>query len=246
MNPGSNLSWSHYRLLLTIKDENKRKEYEHIVETEGLSKRELEELIKKEKNKKNSNKTAILVEKRGLLNLHKLSKIENISITTFYLDLGFRVYLDKLEKANNAYTDGSIVRVKESKNDYNFTLMNEDQNNKLYTYKGFIKEIVDGDTLWVILELGFNTWTTKKVRLRGINAASVETPPGKKAKKFISDQLKPCSFVIVKTYWRDKYNRYLADIFYDKNEGDANVVAEKGTYLNQLLLDKGLARKYSL
>ncbi|MBN2442801.1 MAG: hypothetical protein JXJ04_15700, partial [Spirochaetales bacterium] len=46
LNPGSNLTWSHYRLLLTIKDENKRKEYEHIIETEGLSKRELEELIK--------------------------------------------------------------------------------------------------------------------------------------------------------------------------------------------------------
>ncbi|MBN2443738.1 MAG: thermonuclease family protein, partial [Spirochaetales bacterium] len=172
--------------------------------------------------------------------------IENMSNSILYLDLGFRIYLDKLEKGNKNYKDGSIVQVKENKNDYSFNSINEDHNSKLYTYKGFIKEIVDGDTLWVILELGFNTWTTKKVRLRGINAMPVETPPGKKVKKFICDQLNPCSFVIVKTYWRDKYNRYLADIFYNKNEPDANVVAERGTFLNQLLLDKGLVRKYGL
>ena len=114
----------------------------------------------------------------------------------------------------------------------------------LFTFKGFIKEIIDGDTLWVTLDIGFKLRSDQKVRLRGINAESIETEAGRKAMEFITDTLHPCKFVIVKTYWRDKFNRYLADIFYDKNETDIFKIAENGTYLNQELLDKKLVDKY--
>jgi endonuclease YncB( thermonuclease family) len=41
----------------------------------------------------------------------------------------------------------------------------------------------------------------------------------------------------------DGYGRYVADVFFsDKNESDAQKIADEGIYLNQLLLDKGLVK----
>ena len=40
------------------------------------------------------------------------------------------------------------------------------------------------------------------------------------------------------------YGRFLADVFYLPGEDDAEVVLAKGHYLNQELLDEGLAEIY--
>ena len=63
-------------------------------------------------------------------------------------------------------------------------------------------------------------------------------------KKRNEKRLKPCQFVIIKTHYPDKFNRYFADIFYDRDETDVMQVAEKGVYFNQEILDKGLAENY--
>jgi endonuclease YncB( thermonuclease family) len=112
-----------------------------------------------------------------------------------------------------------------------------------YTYQASVLEIVDGDTLWAEINLGFNISTTQKLRLRGINAPEIETPGGIASKQYIEDCLKGCPFIAIKTYWRDKYTRYLADIFYDDPKKDLLHVIQKGNFLNQELLDKGFAVK---
>ncbi len=43
------------------------------------------------------------------------------------------------------------------------------------------------------------------------------------------------------TYKTDLYARYIADLLYDPALDDKNAVFEKGHFLNQLLLDNGLA-----
>ena len=48
--------------------------------------------------------------------------------------------------------------------------------------------------------------------------------------------------IVIRTHSTDKYDRYLADIFYLPGEGEPQAVAEKGVFLNQELLDEGLAR----
>lgn len=68
------------------------------------------------------------------------------------------------------------------------------------------------------------------LRLRGINAIEAKEKGGKKATEGLKKILKNQEYFIVKTSSTDTYNRYLADIFLND-----------GTYLNQLLLDKGLA-----
>jgi endonuclease YncB( thermonuclease family) len=50
-------------------------------------------------------------------------------------------------------------------------------------------------------------------------------------------------FIIIKSHGRDKYGRYLADIFYLKGEKDPQAVLNKGIFLNQQLLDENLAQR---
>ncbi|MDP8264415.1 MAG: thermonuclease family protein [Candidatus Aceula lacicola] len=73
----------------------------------------------------------------------------------------------------------------------------------------------------------------------------LNTQAGQKAKHFVENTLKDCKFVIVQTHKSDKYDRYLANIFFLPNETDANVVARTGKLLNQELLNNNLAQKYA-
>jgi len=136
----------------------------------------------------------------------------------------------------------------------------------LFTYQAQVERVVDGDTLLVHVNLGFRTWIKQKVRLRGIDCAEAKTVAGKKAASFVRKIVKSAPFVIVKTYKDDKYGRMLADMFYGAEDRhhktsretpsaargkrgitikkdflDPSVVAERGMFLNQQLLDKGLA-----
>jgi hypothetical protein len=92
--------------------------------------------------------------------------------------------------------------------------------------------------------LGFNTWTKQKLQLFRINTQDIETSAGIEAQEFIASKLKDCQFIAVKTYWRDKFTRYLADIFYDKNETNSHSLTQNGKFLNQELLDRELAVTY--
>ena len=113
----------------------------------------------------------------------------------------------------------------------------------LYTYKVYIKKIIDGDILWVIIDCGFKIWAKQKIRLRGINAPSIETQKGIESFRFVCKTLKNLPFIIIKSHGRDKYDRYLKDLFYLKGEDDPLAVSEKGLFLNQVLLDEGLAER---
>ena len=42
----------------------------------------------------------------------------------------------------------------------------------MYEYKAIVERVVDGDTIDVIIDLGFKTWKKVRVRMEGIN-----TPP---------------------------------------------------------------------
>ena len=98
MVPVPKLTWSHYIILITVKDEEKRKEFEQLVISEGLSRRELRELARKYKKEINKGKTPKLTEKRGFPYSYKLKPITEEENTLLDIDLGFRVYMNKLKK----------------------------------------------------------------------------------------------------------------------------------------------------
>jgi endonuclease YncB( thermonuclease family) len=120
----------------------------------------------------------------------------------------------------------------------------------LFVYKAIIEKIVDGDTLDVKLDLGFNTWSTQRIRLRGINAAEIAKPNSpvtkdanlaKRAKAYLVKKLSTVEFVVIKTYKTDIYGRFVADVFYHPTLENRHDVARKGLFLNEELLKVGLA-----
>ena len=222
------LGWSHYQTLLTLKDDDKRAEWEERAIKKGFSARELKRQIQlgKEKTRKSASSTpheiVQLKIERGALYTYSLIESDKIEtdFNTLLADLGFNVWRKISKKDHNTKTTSSAAQ---------------------YTYKAFVEEVIDGDTLWCQIELGFNSFTRQKLRLRSIDCAEVTTPEGQKAKAFVKRILGRCAFIIVKTNKSDLYDRYLADIFYAENEKDPARVAGEGVLLNQTLLDKGLA-----
>ncbi len=81
----------------------------------------------------------------------------------------------------------------------------------------------------------------ERLRLRGIDTPELNTPAGKKARSFVEGELMQCPFVVIHSYKTDLYARYIADLFYDPTLEDKRAVFEKGHFLNQKLLDAGLA-----
>jgi endonuclease YncB( thermonuclease family) len=113
---------------------------------------------------------------------------------------------------------------------------------KLYVYKAKLDRVVDGDTIRVVLDLGFKIFHKEILRLRGIDAAEMKSDVGANSKKTLEKILKDVPFLIIKTTRVDIYGRYVADVFL-AGEGDSDLqkVADSGVFLNQLLLDKGSA-----
>ena len=108
-------------------------------------------------------------------------------------------------------------------------------------YQATIVRIVDADTAIVQISLGFRLYQEMPLRLFGINAPEIRgpsRPAGLAAKAFVESVLPVGATVRVRTYKdaKEKYGRYLADVYY----GDGVLL----TYLNQELVEKGLAIPY--
>lgn len=118
-------------------------------------------------------------------------------------------------------------------------------NDKLYWYRGKVLRVVDGDTLDVEFDLGMNTFVRERVRLFGLDTPEIfgmkkeseEFKRGMEAKAFVEERVMG-KVIWVHTY-KDKtgkYGRYLADIFFQDEDG-------KHVNVGQLLLEDGLAEK---
>ena len=109
----------------------------------------------------------------------------------------------------------------------------------LYHYKMTVVRVVDGDTVYGDVDLGFNVGNKKmEFRLAKINTPEIKgstREAGLTSKKYVEDKIMGKEVIIVtKKDTKEKYGRYLAEIFY-KDETD-NFVS-----LNAELVQKGLA-----
>ena len=113
-----------------------------------------------------------------------------------------------------------------------------------YVYKAIVERVIDGDTLLLRIDLGFQVWKEQRVRLAEIDAPAMDEPEGRKAYKFVLDQLAKVDFVMVKTNKIDIYGRYAGHIFYSFKNLRKGEIFSKGRYLNQELIQKQLARVF--
>ena len=98
----------------------------------------------------------------------------------------------------------------------------------IYIYKAELIRVVDGDTVDLVIDLGFDTLKRERFRLYGIDAPEMRTAEGKAAKKWLWDALQPLEAIYVQTIQlatkakRDKYGRFLAVLYGDLGDIDAN------------------------
>lgn len=82
-------------------------------------------------------------------------------------------------------------------------------------YRAVVRHVVDGDTLDVLLDLGFNSYTYETLRIRGIDAPERHTPQGREAQAYVREMLPPGAPVVVQTHKdRQTFGRYVADVSY--------------------------------
>jgi micrococcal nuclease len=114
---------------------------------------------------------------------------------------------------------------------------------KLYHYRAVVVNVYDGDTINVNIDLGLSTWiNNEKLRLARINAPEIkgkERTKGLRSRDFLRELLLNKK-VIIQTIKdrKEKYGRYLAEIWLEENGKFINV--------NDLLVEKKLAvyKKY--
>lgn len=115
----------------------------------------------------------------------------------------------------------------------------------LFIYAAKVINVIDGDTLELMIDLGFEVWKEHRIRLRGINAPESKTPEGARATAYVEERLAECPRIIVKTSRRvDMYGRYIGDIFYLPGETDRDMILQQGIYLNNELVERRLAGRY--
>ncbi len=110
-----------------------------------------------------------------------------------------------------------------------------------YLYKALVERVIDGDTLLLNIDLGFQVWKEQRIRLAGIDAPAIDQPKGEGSCKYVLNQLARAEFVMVKTNKIDVYGRYVGHVFYSLEGAGPDEMFKNGNYLNQELVDAGLA-----
>lgn len=113
-----------------------------------------------------------------------------------------------------------------------------------HVYEATVARVIDGDTLLLHIDLGFEVLKVQRLRLAALDAAPVESEAGKQARDFVLERLAHCESVVVKTNRHDVHGRYVGHVFYAHRPMAAAEVFVRGRYLNQELLDEGLAEPY--
>ena len=255
--PDGKLGWAHYSILSCVKDQQKRQILLKEAQKNQWTKHQLQQALKEQEiqlekfypEDSYQEQASLLIRarselsfQRGKLFLYRLIKPKYISNSQskVSIDYGFNVFGNiDISSISNPQPDMIVESVKIKQGGYSFKLSDEPKS-KLYTYKAFVRKVIDADTILVDIDLGFDTWICQRLRFKGIDAAEISTKKGQQALQYVNSQLSQVPFVVIKTYGSDKYDRYLVDVFYLKGARTAEKVAEEGHYLNQRLLDEDL------
>lgn len=252
------LGWTDYRRLLRVKDDSKRlaliREAVRKKWKAGRLETEIEKLtaieVKADRHTRESTiRPKPLIPRRGKFFTYRIVRPSNMHTPeeTYSLDLGFRARRHmELTGVENPKV-GEIVRVVRAEKNpagdkYEFVRDKSLTKKDLYTYKAKAQIYRDADTFWVDADFGFRQWMEQKLRLRGIDSKELEDG-GKKAARYVKKVLSRVPFIVITISGRDKFGRPLADVFYLEGTEDREKVLREGKFLNQELLDLGLAKR---
>jgi len=226
--PAGELNWSQHVELLPVTNKTDKRRLEQRVIRENLSRRQIRQEVRQlETQKRDSarDKTMAILplpERQQPLQCYGLIAPDKLARSrgTVVVDCGFNIWREIGRKDAKLHGQPS------------------------YTYPAKVESVIDADTLWVIVDCGYGTLTRQKLRLHLIDAPERRTPEGEKATRFVRRVLGRSPDIVICTHHYDKYARYLVDIFYLPGSTNPKAIYRQGIYLNQQLLDKGLARKW--
>lgn len=253
------LTWSHFRVLITISDDKTRFELTQRANRAGWTTDKLESIVRaelrydaKDGAAKRIGKSAddsgyeLLTSKLGILYAYRLKHTPADGLLK--IDQGFSFY-KKEWQGSAKLKEGDIIESRKTKAGTYTAVKSDRDEEALFTYKAAVERVVDGDTQFVEIDLGFTNTARQYLRLRGIDAPELSTPAGKKAKAFVESLLKGVPFIFLTSTRSDKYDRYLADVFIPEKKflkewqkGTAVLNESSGLlFLNNELLRRGLA-----
>jgi endonuclease YncB( thermonuclease family) len=222
----SKLNWSQYSELLPLEDPAILAKLEKRVLEEGLTHKALRQLVRHE-----------LVREQVAENLNAVhntpSAVHSLELLTPPKDLTLRTYKKAaLVSQEDAVLDCGFYVYHTAKPEELKTVTVTDK--PAYAYPAVVERVVDGDTLVLVIDLGFGTQVREKIRLRGIDCPELGSPEGEAAKRFVMKLLPAGTEVILRSSKSDKYGRFVGDVFPNDREG-------KQIYLNNHLLENGYA-----
>ena len=112
----------------------------------------------------------------------------------------------------------------------------------MYEYKAKVHRIIDGDTIDVVIDLGFEMSSRQRLRLYGIDTPEVRTRDleekarGKAAKARLLQMINGCKReVIIQTLKRGKYGRILAKILNPDTRENFNQTLLKAAHAERMV-----------
>ncbi len=114
----------------------------------------------------------------------------------------------------------------------------------MYVYNGKVIRVIDGDSVWLEVDVGFHMSYKYNFRLGGINTPELRSSdPVEKAKAYeakarLKELLPVGGQVVVETGKPGKYGRWIAEIIISDGHGGP------GFSVNAILLDEGHAVPY--
>jgi hypothetical protein len=234
------LTWTHHFDLLSIPDNELRKQLTQKASDENWStyrtRAEVRRLNAKGIVKGTPKSRQRLRAKKGKLHTYEVVQKGG----KLFLDLGFRDFCPLPPQSAKVFRAGDFVAGESFEN-----LKKKAGATRvdLYTYKAQLTGFPDADTFWVLMHLGFGRWREEKLRLRGLDTPEISADAGKKARKAVAELLQvPAEagvefsrpVLITTTKTPDKYDRYLTDLYCEKDGAEI--------YMNDWLLENGFAR----
>lgn len=181
---GNNLTWTHYRALLPIRNDTQREWYEHEAATQQWTAANLSKAIKENR------------------------------------------YSQANLPPNTKSAAPTLPR----------------PTSPSYLYNAVVDRVIDGDTLLLRIDLGFQVWKEQRLRLADLDAPAMDEPGGREAYTYVLHQMAKAACVLVKTHKVDIYGRYVGHVFYAARQMPVDQLFAQGHYLNQELVAKGLAK----
>ena len=120
----------------------------------------------------------------------------------------------------------------------------------MYKYKAKVVKVVDGDTIDAMIDLGFNTWVKKRIRLAGIDAYESRTRDKEEKKKGLAAKARVVEVlngsdneINLTSLGVGKYGRCIGEIQLVNNY----IRSDKyhGKSLNKMLIKEGHAKEYN-